>query len=131
MDLTGSQLCSYKEKLKNEASKLRYRVVFSGGSKSNKSCHDPYYVIFINKKETELDLQTIYSFAHEIGHCIDFRNGTLDFQEYKRNKKYRVQKEVIAWRLGYTLCRELKIPTDWYMKHAFKCLQSYLYKKGE
>ncbi|MGH1260451.1 MULTISPECIES: hypothetical protein [Bacillus] len=126
MGVTCNRLCSYKEKLKDEASKLRYRVVFAGGSKSNKACHDPYYVIFINRKEDELNLQAIYSFAHEIGHCIDFRNGTLDFQEYKINKKYRVQKEIIAWCLGYMLCRELKIPLDDYIEHAFKCLESYL-----
>ncbi|KLA04015.1 hypothetical protein OCE55_21120 [Bacillus paranthracis] len=120
-----NQLSAYKEMLKKEANELRYRVVFSGGAKSNKACHDPYYVIFINRKEDGLDTQTIYSFAHEIGHCIDFRNGMLDFQEYKRNKKYRIRKEIIAWYLGYKLLRKLEIPVDGYIKHAAKCLGSY------
>ncbi|MGG2933858.1 hypothetical protein ABEO66_06720 [Bacillus pacificus] len=121
-----NQFSSYKDMLKKEANKLRYRVVFSGGAKPNKSCHDPYYVIFINRKEDDLDAKTIYSFAHEVGHCIDFRNGMLDFQEYKRNKKYRVRKEIAAWYLGYRLLRKLKIPVDGYIKYALKCLSSYL-----
>lgn len=126
MGLACNRLCYYKEKLKDEASKLRYRVVFSGGAKSNKACHDPNYVIFINRKEDDLDIKTIYSFAHEVGHCIDFRNGMLDFQKYKRNKKYRIRKEIIAWYLGYRLLRKLEIPVDGYIKYAFKCLSSYL-----
>jgi hypothetical protein len=112
----------YKNKLTSESTKLNYRVARS--SKSNKACHYPDFVIFI----TEIvDIECIYSFAHEVGHAKDFRRGMLDFNRYRKDKLYRIKKEVVAWWYGYRLCKKLEIPITFkFYKHVKFCLASYI-----
>ena len=111
----------YYNKLTIEARNLNYRI---SPSSTNKACHYPNFVIFIQKP---VSIENIYSFAHEIGHCMDFKRGRLDFEKYKTNKTYRLWKEVVAWYLAFKLCLRIKIPiTTRFIKHSLKCLKSYL-----
>jgi hypothetical protein len=113
----------HKEALLNEAKKLKYQVHFSTSERSSKACHHPYYTVFINGKE---NYNTIYSFAHEVGHCIDFKKGNLDFDRYRKDKYYRLKKELIAWWYALTLCIKLDIPLHKFIPRAAFCLKSYL-----
>ena len=110
----------YYYKLESEARKLGYRVSYSS---VNKACHHPNYVIFIRNPE---DISNVFSYAHEIGHCIDFKKGDLDFNRYRIDKRYRQYKESVAWLLGYKVCLQLGIPKEDFWSHAHKCYKSYL-----
>lgn len=116
-----SMLYEYHKQLEAEARNLGYRISIS--STVNKACHEYHYLIFIKQPTC---IEQIYSFAHEIGHCIDFKRGKLDFDRYRINKNYRLRKEFVAWYFGFKVCVKLKIPIKiQFIKHSLKCLYSY------
>lgn len=115
------ELIQYDELLRNLIRNLGYNV--NSSISKNKACHHPDYIVFLKKTE---NIEQVYSIAHEVGHCMDFKNGKLDFNRYRMNKKYRIKKEIVAWIYAFRICLKNDIPLGRkFFKHSIYCLKSY------
>ena len=79
----------------------------------------------------DLTRGSVFEFSHEIGHIYQFKRREKKIEDlktfYKSRSKLKVfLDELEAWIIGYYLCRKLKINTNGFIKHSYKCLKSYI-----
>lgn len=126
----------YYNLLKMEAVKMGYQVKLID-SRYVSSCGHLTKHINISKKNGEI--KAIFEFAHELGHCVQFKrrwnklNGDKEkIKEFYRNRdkhKYKfLIDELEAWLLGYPILRRNKIDTKGFWKHVVHCWKSHLLK---
>lgn len=93
----------------------------------------------INISKKSGDIKAIFEFAHELGHCKQFKrrwdkmNGDKEVvKQFYRNrdkKKYKFMfDEFEAWLKGYFILKHNKINTYGYWRHSIYCLKSHLTK---
>jgi len=110
-----------REKLVQLATTLGYKINYTTGSPNSMN---------FNRKIITLSpfcsLKDIYSFVHELGHCIDYSKEKFNTKKYNSNKLYRLWKEFIGWWYGFKLCVKYKIPIKKYPSYAFNKWITYI-----
>lgn len=109
------------EILVQKAEKLGYKVTYTSSRPT--AANFQHKEIYISQAIT---IDTYFSLAHEIGHCIDNTKGNFNINKYKTNKLYRVRKEVMAWYYGYSLLNKSHYRRLKYWKHAYRMLKTYV-----
>ncbi|KKK36716.1 hypothetical protein WQ57_17805 [Mesobacillus campisalis] len=71
-------------------------------------------------------LENAYALAHEIGHLIDYVNGELDYDNWLKDRSYRIHAEMSAWVHAYKLLDSLDIPLHKWKHHVQVNLGTYL-----
>jgi hypothetical protein len=115
----------WHDDLRKHANSLGYEVIPT--SLRANAINFKHKVIYIPQYN---DLYTLYTLAHEIGHCVDYKNNNFNTDRYKSNKMYRLWKEFIGWWNGLTICKLHQIPTKKYFKYAFKMWFTYVKQKS-
>lgn len=87
-----------------------------------KICFNPNMSITVPLSTT---LDTIYAFAHEIGHLIDFVSGELEYDKWVNDWSYRITKEMSAWVHAYKLLEDLGVCLDGWKEHVEMKLFTY------
>jgi hypothetical protein len=122
--------------LKMEAAKMGYQV-YLVSDRYVSSCGHLTKTINISKQNGEVN--AIFEFAHELGHCIQFKkiweklNGDKELvKTYYRNRdKSKIKfliSEIDAWIKGYPILKRNNISVKGYWLHAFYCVASHLIK---
>ena len=121
-------------KLKVEAKKLGYETLLLSNTYGTAIVYHLNKYICITKKSGEVN--SIFEFAHEIGHCLQFRKiwNKLNCDEDKVKDYYREKNksktlflwdEVDAWIKGYFILKRNSIDTKGYIQHASHCVKSH------
>ncbi|WLR57449.1 hypothetical protein LC048_11675 [Mesobacillus subterraneus] len=105
--------------LVEEAEKLNCKVIYDSKKKIN---FNPNMSITIPLSTTQ---ENVYAFAHEIGHCIDFVNGELNYDEWLNDWSYRITAEMSAWVHAYKILKNLNVPLDGWKEHVDSKLSTY------
>jgi Zn-dependent peptidase ImmA (M78 family) len=79
-------------------------------------------IIFVHPNST---IETIYAFAHEIGHLIDYKKGILNYEDWKNDSAYRINAEMSAWVNAYELLKDMNVPLEEWNNHVAKKLSTY------
>ena len=123
--------------LRNEASKLGYKTTVIPDRFAS-YCGHLSKTIKISKGRG--DKNAIFEFAHELGHCYQFKKIWKKFNEdkekvkevYRNSDKSRIKfmmREIDAWIKGYPILKRNNIDTRGYMKHALFCIKSHIKTK--
>ena len=123
----------HHKKLIDIAIGLGYTVCHTQGNRFYVSHFQPKMIVLgerINSKHVE------FEFAHEIGHCIQFKQRfksvtrDCDIEDVLRKRKERkiqlIFDEIQAWIIGYQILIKYKIPCKGYWERAFHCIKSYM-----
>lgn len=123
--------------LKKEASILGYSTYLMPNRYSS-CCAHLSQVIHISAQSGEVN--AIFEFAHELGHCLQFKKIWIEMDQnkelvkdyYRRKDKSKLSFiwiEIDAWIKGYSILKENEIVTKGYIIHAFYCVKSHLKTK--
>jgi hypothetical protein len=135
MKLSDKFMQDYK-KLKEYANYHGYRTLITYRGVS--FCGHLTNNITISTKNGEKN--AIFEFAHELGHCVQFRqiwkNNDGDKEKvkeiYRKRDKSKIRfmwDEIRAWLWGWTILEMEEINKKGYILHAFKCTLSHLKTK--
>lgn len=122
--------------LKQEASRMGYKTNIVS-NRFVSSCGHLTKIINISKQSG--DIESIFEFAHELGHCKQFTrrwrrlewNKEMAKNYYRKRDKSKIRfmiDEIEAWILGYSILKRNKINTKRYINHSISCLYSHLVK---
>lgn len=122
------------ELLRVEALKLGYKVNIVS-NRYTSSCGHLTKHIHVSKKNG--DGNAIFEFAHELGHCLQFKKVWSKLNEdkesvknyYRNRDKSKIKflvNEIDAWLKGYLLLKRNKIDTKGYWNHVFYCVKSHI-----
>lgn len=103
----------------DKAESLGCRVILTY---DKRICFNTNYEIFI---PPIADLENMYALAHEMGHLIDYLEGTLDYNVWLDNRQYRINAEMKAWVNAYSLLKEIDVPFVNWEKHVQEKLFTY------
>lgn len=120
-----NELLIYQSKLVDYAKSLGYEVNYTS-SRPN-AMNFNHKVIFLPQI---MNMESIFTLAHELGHCVDYKNNKFNTNSYKKNKPYRLLKEFTGWVNGFVICKLHDISTKKYFRYAFKMWMTYL-KRGK
>lgn len=119
--------------LEKEAFRMGYQsILISDTFPSNCNPYDNT----VNISMTHGEINAIYEFAHELGHCQQFNKV---FELLKQDKKLALDlyfktdtkinfliRETDAWIKGYSILKRNGIVSKGYFKHASFCLWLYI-----
>ena len=122
--------------LTKEANRMGYKVTLVSSRYVSSLGHLTKH-INISKQSGEVN--SIYEFAHELGHCIQFKlrwdrlNGDKEAvkQFYRNRDKSKMRfmfDELEAWVRGFSILYKNNINTKGFCSHTFHCLSSHFKK---
>ena len=123
----------HHKKLMDIATSLGYVVCHTQGKRFYVNHFQPKMIVL---GERDNHYHSEFEFAHEIGHCIQFKKrsksvtkdcGMENMLRKRKERKFQlIFDEVQAWIIGYELLIKHKIPRKGYWRRALYCIKSYL-----